>query len=870
MKKHEVIELNAVLLDLGDTVQQGLSEAEVKKRMEIYGVNKLKEEKRKSIFEHILSSFQDITILILFVAVILSTYIALKEHPDNITEPIVIMGIIILNIILSVREQIKAEKSVDALKQYHTQKSTVLREGKREKVDSKMLVPGDILILGTGDRVPADARILQEANFMVDESLLTGESEPVAKDAMFEPAENIPIGDCKHMVYSGSLVLSGKCTAVVTRTGVETEIGRISKLLANEEVALSPLQIRMQKLGKTLSVVAIISALISFVIGWIYGNDFMSMIMVAISVAVAAIPEVMPVVVTISLSYGISNMAKKNTIVQTPTAVETVGNISVICSDKTGTLTQNKMCIEKIWTVETEPKNAKHSLKEEEEELLKLLMLSSSEGLKKDSKIGNPTELAIANMAYSKIKDFDHQLKEYEKIYEIPFDSTRKLMTVVYKVKDRYLSITKGAIDRLPIKQEEGLHNKIKEVHDSFANQALRVIGVGFSYYSEMPTELTAKTLENNITFYGLVGIIDPPREESVHAVQVAKEAGIKTVMITGDHVNTAKAIAEQIGILYGDKKIMDSATLHSMLDEELENVIEDYRVFARTSPEDKIRIVKAFQKKDEIVAMTGDGVNDAPALKASDVGIAMGSGTDVAKEASDMILLDDNFSTIVTAIQEGRRVYSNIRKSIYAMLGCNISAITIVLISLILGWGAPITAIQLLIIKVVADGIPGFSLCVEKAEPDLMKQSPVKKGTSIFSDGMIQKIVSISIVFTISTLLAIFIGEHFNVGSRTATHSIAQSMTFVVMGLTTIVHMYNCRSHLSIFKIGFTGNRLLLGTTMMGAIIMIAIPIITPVARIVGLQNMGFGHWFFVAILSISPLIFVEIQKMMGWFKKI
>lgn len=870
MKQYEITELNAVLSDLGDTVQQGLNEAEVKKRREMYGENKLKEEKRKSILEHILSSFQDITILILFVAVILSTYIALKEHPDNLTEPIVIMGIIILNIILSVREQIKAEKSVDALKQYHTQKSTVLREGKREKVDSEMLVPGDILILGTGDRVPADARILQEANLMVDESLLTGESEPVAKDAMFEPAENIPIGDCKHMVYSGSLVISGKCTAVVTRTGVETEIGRISKLLANEEVVLSPLQIRMQKLGKTLSVVAIIAAFISLAIGWIYGNDFMSMIMVAISVAVAAIPEVMPVVVTISLSYGISNMAKKNTIVRTPTAVETVGNISVICSDKTGTLTQNKMCIEKIWTVETEPKNAKHSLKEEEEELLKLLMLSSSEGLKKDSKIGNPTELAIANMAYSKIKDFDHQLKEYEKIYEIPFDSTRKLMTVVYRVKDRYLSITKGAIDCLPIKQEEGLHNKIKEVHDSFADQALRVIGVGFSYYSELPTELTAKTLENNITFYGLVGIIDPPREESVHAVQVAKEAGIKTVMITGDHVNTAKAIAEQIGILYGDKKIMDSATLHSMSDEELENVIEDYRVFARTSPEDKIRIVKAFQKKDEIVAMTGDGVNDAPALKASDVGIAMGSGTDVAKEASDMILLDDNFSTIVIAIQEGRRVYSNIRKSIYAMLGCNISAITIVLISLILGWGAPITAIQLLIIKVVADGIPGFSLCVKKAEPDLMKQPPVKKGTSIFSDGMIQKIVSISIVFTISTLLAIFIGEHFNVGSRAVTHSIAQSMTFVVMGLTTIVHMYNCRSHLSIFKIGFTGNRLLLGTTMMGAIIMIAIPIITPVARIVGLQNMGFGHWFFVAILSISPLIFVEIQKMMGWFKKI
>lgn len=808
--------------------------------------------------------------MILFVAVILSTYIALKEHPDNLTEPIVIMGIIILNIVLSVREQRKAEKSVDALKQYHTQKSTVLRDGKREKVDSELLVPGDILILGTGDRVPADARILQEANLMVDESLLTGESEPVAKDALFEPVENMSIGDCKHMIYSGSLVISGKCTAVVTRTGVDTEIGRISKLLANEEVTLSPLQVRMQKLGKTLSIVAIISAIISFVIGWLYGNDFMSMIMVAISVAVAAIPEVMPVVVTISLSYGISNMAKKNTIVRTPTAVETVGNISVICSDKTGTLTQNKMCIEKMWTVKTEPKDANHSLKEEEEELLKLLMLSSSEGLKKDSKIGNPTELAIANMAYSKIKDLDGQLKRYEKILEIPFDSTRKLMTVVYKIKDHYISITKGAIDRLPIKKEDGLHNKIKAIHDSFADQALRVIGVGYRYYSEVPKELTAKTLEKDIIFYGLVGIIDPPRKESAHAVQVAKEAGIKTVMITGDHVNTAKAIAKQIGILYGDTKIMDSATLHSMSDEELENVIEDYRVFARTSPEDKIRIVKAFQKKDEIVAMTGDGVNDAPALKASDVGIAMGFGTDVAKEASDMILLDDNFSTIVKAIREGRRVYSNIRKSIYAMLGCNVSAITIVLISLILGWGAPITAIQLLIIKVVADGIPGFSLCVEKAEPDLMKQPPVKKGTSIFSDGMIQKIVSISFVFTISTLLAVFIGEHLKIGDGVSNHRIAQSMTFVVMGLTTIIHMYNCRSHLSIFKIGFTGNRLLLGTTIMGAIIMIAVPVITPVARTLGLQNMPFWHWFFVAILSISPLLFVEIQKMMGWFKKI
>lgn len=870
MEKYEQLKRADVVTDLSSTAQQGLTKKEAEKRLEMYGTNSIQEDKHKSILKYIMDSFKDITIIILLAAVVLSTYVALTNHPDNLAEPLVITGIIILNIILSVREQVKAEKSMDALKEYNVPKSNVFRDGKIENIDSKLLVPGDIIPLSAGDRIPADARILDEISFMVDESLLTGESEPADKDAYFVPEVDSAVGDRKDMVFSGSLVLAGKCTAVITRTGVNTEIGRISKLLVNEKKGLSPLQMRMQKLGKNLSVVAIFSAIISLIIGWLYGNDITSMLMVAISVAVAAIPEVMPVVVTISLSYGIANMAKRNTIVRTPTAVETVGNISVICSDKTGTLTQNKMCITKVWTTKTQPKNTEDIFNDDEKHLLKLLLLSSSSDLTKNSEIGNPTELSIVNLAYSKIKKLNHELEEYEKIHEIPFDSTRKLMTVLYKTKDGFCSVTKGAIDRLPIKQDDDFSIKIKSVHDEFAEKALRVIGVAFKYYKQLPQSLTPDYLENDLVFYGLVGIIDPPRAESAHAVRVAKEAEIKTVMITGDHLNTAKAIAKEIGILYGDKKIMDGSQLNTISDDVLENIISEYRVFARTSPEDKIRIVKAFQKTGEIVAMTGDGVNDAPALKAADVGIAMGSGTDVAKESSDIILLDDNFSTIVTAIQEGRRVYSNIRKSIYAMLGCNASAITIVLLSLIFGWGAPITAIQLLIIKVVADGIPGFSLCVEKAEPDIMKQPPIEKGKSIFADGMIRKIITISLVFTVATLLPVYIGTHFDIGGVKSSPAIAQSMTFVIMGLTTIIHMYNCRSHLSIFKVGFIGNKLLFGTTIMGTIVMVALAEITPVAKALNLVSLGVWHWMLIIILSISPLVFIEVQKKLGKFKKI
>lgn len=867
---YETTPLKDLQSELGETAQTGLTDSEAAARLQKYGRNALAKTKRKSVFMHILCSFKDVTIIILCVAMALSLYIALTAHPDNLTEPVVIAFIIVLNIFLSVREQVKAEKSVESLKKYNIQKCTVIRGGKTDKIDAELLVPGDIITLSTGDRIPADARILEEAGLCCDESLLTGESEPAAKDAAFIPEIDAATADSKHMVFSSLLVVAGKCKAVVCRTGSETEIGRISKLLANEKSKLSPLQERMQKLGKVLSVVAFGGALLALLIGWIYGNPVPEMLMVAVSVAVAAIPEVMPVVVTISLSFGVGSMAKKNTVVRTPTAVETIGNISVICSDKTGTLTQNKMSVQKIWAAGNEVLDSESAFGEAENKLLTLFLLSGSAAMTSDSNVGNPTELAIARLAKEKLTEEPKEMKNYRKIHEIPFDSTRKLMTVVYKTENGWLSVTKGAIDRIQMIPDDDLQGKILSMHDRFASQALRVIGVAYKKFDTTP-ELTPETLESDLTFGGLVGIIDPPREESARAVQIAKEAGIKTVMITGDHLATAKAIAEQIGILYGDKKIMNGSELRSISDDELAEMIEDYRVFARTSPEDKIRIVKAFQKAGEVVAMTGDGVNDAPALKAADVGIAMGSGTDVAKEAADMILLDDNFSTIVAAVEEGRRVYSNIRKSLYSMLGCHFSALAIVLLSLLFGWGSPVTALQILIIKVACDGIPGFSLCVEKADPDIMQRPPVKKGSSIFAGGLISKIVQITVVFTVATLIPVFAGQHFYLGGGIQpSFAVAQTMTFLVMGLTTVVHVYNCRSHLSVFRKGRGVNKLVIGTTLLGTVIMVLVAAVPPVARLFGLVPLGIGHWAIVFALSLLPLVYVEILKLTKHFKRI
>lgn len=839
--------------------QLGLSSKEAEMKLEKYGFNSIESEEEKHFYDYLKESMKDITILILIVATLLSSYVAFQNHPDDFTEPIVIFSIVILNLYLSIRQQKHAEKSISELNKMSVPVSKVFRDGALKEIESLNIVPGDIVQLALGDRIPADAKLLTSSSFFVDESFLTGESEPSEKDPTYISSSEDSLGDRKDLVFSGSLVVTGKANVRVEKTGMNTEIGKISSLLSKEETTIAPLQIKMQKLGKVLGLIAILSGFLAIAIGISKGLSLETSIMTAISMAVAAIPEVLPVVVTISLAVGMRNMALKKTIVRTPSTVETVGGVSIICSDKTGTITENKMIVKEVIMMKDRLTSCLEITEEKEKNLLFLFYLASS--MEENTAVtSNPTELGIRKKLASLFteEELGKVASTFEQIHEVPFDSKRKRMTVLYKVNDQYVSVTKGAFDRLNLIDANNPAYLSK--HDELANQAYRVLGVAYKRYDEKPTRFTEEILESQLEFAGFVGIIDPARPESYTAVSIAKQAGIQTVMITGDHLLTAKKIAEDVGILTDGKKAMTGADLYEMSDEKLARVIDDYRVFARTSPEDKIRIVKAFQKNDEIVAMTGDGVNDAPALKAADVGIAMGGGTEVAKEASDMVLVDDNFATIVQAVEEGRRVYSNIRKSLYAMLGCNISALTIVLISLLVGWGAPVTAVQLLIIKVVADGIPGMSLSIEPVDKKAMMEAPITKYTSIFAQGLLVKIVEISIVFTGVTLGAILIG-------RLESIEVSQIMTFIVLGLSTIVHMFNCRSKESILKLRFLSNPLLVMTTFIGALIIILLVTIPFTQTIFGFVSLRAVDWLWVIGLSIFPLVYIEVKKYFGLF---
>ncbi|OOG24854.1 magnesium-transporting ATPase [Enterococcus casseliflavus] len=839
--------------------QSGLSSKEAEMKLEKYGFNSIENKDEKHFYDYLKESMKDITILILIVATLLSSYVAFQNHPDDFTEPIVIFSIVILNLYLSIRQQKHAEKSMSELNKMSVPVSKVFRDGALKEIESLNIVPGDIVQLALGDRIPADAKLLTSSNFFVDESFLTGESEPSEKDPTYISSKEDSLGDRKDLVFSGSLVVTGKANVRVEKTGMNTEIGKISSLLSKEETTIAPLQIKMQKLGKVLGLIAILSGFLAIAIGISKGLSLETSIMTAISMAVAAIPEVLPVVVTISLAVGMRNMALKKTIVRTPSTVETVGGVSIICSDKTGTITENKMIVKEVIMMKDRLTSCLEITEEKGKNLLFLFYLASS--MEENTTVtSNPTELGIRKKLASLFtkEELEKFTSSFKQIHEVPFDSKRKRMTVLYKVNNQYVSVTKGAFDRLDLIDANNPAYLSK--HDELANQAYRVLGVAYKRYDEKPTRFTEEILESQLEFAGFVGIIDPARPESYTAVSIAKQAGIQTVMITGDHLLTAKKIAEDVGILTDGKKAMTGADLYEMSDEKLARVIDDYRVFARTSPEDKIRIVKAFQKNDEIVAMTGDGVNDAPALKAADVGIAMGGGTEVAKEASDMVLVDDNFATIVQAVEEGRRVYSNIRKSLYAMLGCNISALTIVLISLLVGWGAPVTAVQLLIIKVVADGIPGMSLSIEPVDKKAMMEAPIAKYTSIFAQGLLVKIVEISIVFTGVTLGAILIG-------RLESIEVSQTMTFIVLGLSTIVHMFNCRSKESILKLRFLSNPLLVMTTFIGALIIILLVTIPFTQTSFGFVSLRAVDWLWVIGLSIFPLVYIEVKKYFGFF---
>jgi calcium-translocating P-type ATPase len=860
--------LEAIYHALQTNPDEGLSEAQVAELQKTKGLNKFDEEKKETIPQKIVHHVRDITSLILLAAAGIALLLAIQSG-HGYTDAFVILAIVILNLVLAIRQEMGAEKALDALKSMNAQMTVVIRDGVKQPIDAVELVPGDILALEAGDMIPADARILESVNLKAEESILTGESVPVEKDAEAVVSEKAALGDQLNMLFSGCLITNGRAKAVVVATGMDTEMGKIAGLLNNTQKVKTPLQKRLAGLAKFMSFVALGAAAVMFALELIYHANILEILMNAVALAVAVVPETLPVIVTITLAFGIHNMARKHAIIRKIPAVETLGSASVICSDKTGTLTMNRMSIQKLWAAGHEPVNAADDFSQAETFLLEIMSLACNASIEivdgKEKVIGAPTETAIIRLLLDKNITKESLEASFPTVFEIPFDSQRKRRTTVHKLEDgRYLCITNGAFDRLPADETSYCIDTARRVHDEFAACALRMLAAGYKYYDVLPEDMSADELEHGLTFAGFVGMSDPPRPESMAAVATAKEAGIKTVMITGDHVATASAIAREIGILEEGSKAISGVELEAMSEEELTQNIGDYAVYARVSPEDKIRIVKAWQAHGQVVAMTGDGVNDAPALKAADVGVAMGSGTDVSKSASDVILTDDNFASIVDAVSEGRRVYDNIRKVLYSLLSCNISEIFIMLIAIVLGWGAPLVAIQLLLINVVADGVPDMFMCKEPAEMGAMKRNPVKKNAGIFAGGLAKKIGVMSFVFAAVSLVGFYIGKFVTIGPMAPSHEIGQTMAFVIIAWSSVVNIFNARSSSgSAFKTGFKENKAMLFALLFSLSLIAVIALVPALMGLFYCVPVSLNHWLIMIGLSLVPLLVGEVEKM-------
>ena len=854
--------------------------AEIRKER---GYNKFDEEKKETALQKFFRHMKDFTVLILLIAGIIATYSAFQPNSEKgLTDAIVIFSIVIINVTLAVKQELGAEKALEALKNMNAPTTVIIRNGSRMSIDAVQLVPGDILTLEAGDLIPADARIIESVNLKVDEAILTGESVPVEKDVDAVIEEKAPLGDQFNMLFSGCLITNGKVKAVVVQTGMTTEMGKIAGLLSSTVKERTPLQQKMDKLAKVICVIAIISGSFLFALQTFMADVPVSERMLyAVVLAVAAIPECLPIIVTITLAYGVTTMAKRNAIIRKIPAVETLGSASVICSDKTGTLTMNQMTIKKLWAVGNEPKESKEKFNHDEMRLLEIMSLAcnASVGVDENGKlkeIGDPTETAIIRLLHDKHIEKESLDAIHPRVHELPFDSARKLMTTVHERGDledsddvKYISITKGAFDRIPIDATSVCDDTAKKIHDQFANKALRVLAVAYKYYDILPDKLDEGELEHGLTFAGFVGMIDPPRTESKDAVQTAKEAGIRTVMITGDHAKTAAAIAREIGILNEGEKVITGTKLTQMSETELINTVKDCSVYARVTPEDKIRIVKAWQTFDEVVAMTGDGVNDAPALKAADVGVAMGSGTDVSKGASDMILTDDNFASIITAIEEGRRVYDNVRKVLISLIPSNIAEILVMIFGFIFFRNAPFAAIQLLFINVIADGIPDLCMCREKLERDAMCRKPINKKASIFAFGLGARTAIVAFVFTVITMIGYYIGRYVQIHPEfIPSHDIGRTMAYVILAYASVVNIFNVRSFKeSLFTIGFTSNRLLFGGICL-SFTLIAITALVPVVMdIFYCVPLSLCHWLIMIGLAIMPFIVIELKKL--WIRQ-
>ena len=899
-------EVDEVQKELEVNVENGLQTSQVKERQEKYGFNELEATKKETILQKFINQFKNFSIIILIIAAIVSGVVGVAQG-EGITDTIIILIVVILNAVIGVVQENKAEKSLEALQKLSNHAAKVLRNGKMDVIPARELVSGDIVVLDTGDYIPADLRIVEAVNLKSQESSLTGESVPVEKSVEAIKEEEIGIGDRTNMLFSSSLVTYGRGKGIVVETGMTTEVGKIAKMINSSEKQETPLQKKLDKLGKTLGIVAIVICALIFLVGIIEGKQPINMFMTAVSLAVAAIPEGLAAVSTIVLAIGVQKMVKKNAIVKRLPAVETLGSSTVICSDKTGTLTQNKMTVEKIFfnnklrdIEEVKQEIEKNATVKENLELKKVIyanMLCNDTKISKDGTLtGDPTETALVDMAFK--LNFDPSIYDRTpRVEEIPFDSDRKLMTTVNNQDGKYIVYTKGGIDELLNRCnsyviEGKIHNDldkysdtIREENEKMAKEALRVLGCAYKEIDHIPTKEEMKTIENDLIFVGMVGMIDPPREEAKKAVEKCKTAGIKTVMITGDHKITATAIAKKLGILENENEAITGQELEKMSDEELEKNVRQYSVYARVSPEHKVRIVRAWQKNGEIVAMTGDGVNDSPALKTADIGCAMGIvGTDVAKEAADVILTDDNFATIVSAVEEGRRIYDNILKVIQFLLSSNIGEIVVLLFAtlltpLISKWFgiADINHLEILLpihilwINLVTDSLPALALAFDPANSDIMKRKPLKPTKGVFTKGMVWRIIYQGIMIGGLTLAAFMIGlgtTHEPIGDLTLEESkieVGQTMAFVTLALSELVHVFNVRNNKkSLFKTKVFNNSKLVWAILGSAALMFVILLVPGLREIFSIPLLPKENIIELIILIFAPILIVELFKLL------
>ncbi|MDF2538127.1 MAG: putative rane protein [Herbinix sp.] len=880
-----------VLKELNVNPSAGLSEEEVKLRLEKYGMNKLKGKPKKSLITLFLSQLKDMLIYVLIGAAIITLAIG------EITDSVIILLVIILNAVIGVIQEYKAGKAVEALQKMTTPRSLVRRNGEAKEINSEEVVPGDIVILDAGRYVPADLRLIESANLQIEESALTGESVPSSKNAsdlLTDP--KTPIGDKTNMAFMSTLTTYGRGEGIVIATAMETEIGKIAKILDSDNEEMTPLQKRLEELGKTLGYLAIGICVLIFLIALIQKRDLFEMFLTAISLAVAAIPEGLAAIVAIVLALGVTKMSKINAIVKKLPAVETLGSVNIICSDKTGTLTQNKMTVVKQYTQGTlidvpgDASNLTASMGEAE--LIKSLVLCSDATYENGQGTGDPTEIALIilgdkyNLSRTKLNE------KHKRVSENPFDSDRKLMSTLNIEGSGYRVHTKGAIDNiLKISSTAFVNGKIVpltaelkadylKITEQMSDSALRVLGVAFKDTDKI---IDPSEMEKDLTVIGLVGMIDPPRMEVKDSIRDAKMAGITPIMITGDHKNTAVAIAKELGIAQSIEQSITGAEIDELSDDEFSKAINNYRVFARVSPEHKVKIVRAFKAHGNIVSMTGDGVNDAPSLKFADIGVAMGiTGTDVAKGASDMILTDDNFTTIVHAIEEGRNIYNNIKKSVIFLLSCNLGEVITIFISILLNWPIPLLATQLLWINLITDSLPAIALGVDPGDRDVMKQKPRNPKESFFAQGAGFRAVLGGVFIGIFTLLAFYWGltEHgYNLANLAnidaesqefqSVLTYARTMAFIVLATSQLFYSLSMRnSRKSIFKVGLLSNKFLIGAIITGVLLQLLVISIPPLASAFGVQFLSLADWGVVFLFALVPLLINEIIKLISWSK--